>query len=409
MRDGWVKRTFGTFASLEKGISYKSSELCNENEGLPFINLKSIDRGGGYRSDGLKWYSGKFKSSQVVIPGDLILCCTDLTKQKAILGYPILVPEIGHSKFCISLDLAKILVNENLILKNFLFLLLQDRAMREFMQSRSSGTTVMHLKTSEVPNAEVNLPPLPEQKRIVDLISSVDSYIEALQQQLENAKRSRNAVLHELLTAGGEGWVETTLGEVARLNPEQARDFGSDRLIKYIDLSTVTFDTGINSEIDQIPFNEAPGRARRIIRENDVIVSTVRPYLKGFAFVGKEFEGQIASTGFCVIRAKSELILSELIWALVGSDDFVEFLIKRSTGSNYPAVRPNDVSDFTFMLPPLNDQVTVSQLIRIFDDLIKDSSILVSSAQNLRSGLLSNLLSGEHEIPSGYDKVMGAA
>jgi type I restriction enzyme S subunit len=199
------------------------------------------------------------------------------------------------------------------------------------------------------------------------------------------------------------------LGEVAHLNPEQARDFDSDRLIKYIDLSTVTFDTGISTEIEQLPFNEAPGRARRIIREKDVIVSTVRPYLKGFAFVGKEFNGQIASTGFCVIRAKSESILSELIWALVGSDDFVDFLIRRSTGSNYPAVRPNDISDFAFMLPPLHDQETVSKLITTFDDTIRASAVLIDSAQNLRSGLLSDLLSGEHEIPTSYDKVIGAA
>jgi type I restriction enzyme S subunit len=158
-----------------------------------------------------------------------------------------------------------------------------------------------------------------------------------------------------------------------------------------------------------MPFNEAPGRARRIIRENDVIVSTVRPYLKGFAFVGKEFNGQIASTGFCVIRAKSESILSELVWALVGSDNFVDYLVRRSTGSNYPAVRPNEIGDFKFMLPPLHDQETVSQLIRTFDELVRYSSALIYSAQNLRSGLLSDLLNGEHEIPASYDKVMGAA
>lgn len=210
MRDGWINTTFGTFASLEKGISYKSSELCNEGEGMPFINLKSIDRGGGYRADGLKWYSGKFKDSQVVEPGDLILCCTDLTKQKAILGYPILVPEIGYPKFCISLDLAKILVDEELIQKKFLFLLLQDHKMREFMQSRSSGTTVMHLKTSEVPDVQVALPLLSEQNRIVDLIASVDFYVQAITNQgekskehnnlLESVTKLRSALLSDLLS-----------------------------------------------------------------------------------------------------------------------------------------------------------------------------------------------------------------
>jgi restriction endonuclease S subunit len=277
----------------------------------------------------------------------------------------------------------------------------------EKLAAGSSGQT--ELSREALGNLVITLPTFPEQKRIVDLISAVDSYIESLQQQLKCAKRSRNAVLHALLTAGGDNWVETTLGEVAHLNPEQARDYDSDRLIKYIDLSTVTFDTGISTEIEKLPFNEAPGRARRIIKEKDVIVSTVRPYLKGFAFVGKEFDGQIASTGFCVIRAKSESILSELIWALVGSDDFVDFLIKRSTGSNYPAVRPNDISDFTFMLPPLHDQETVSKLITTFDDTIRASAVLIDSAQNLRSGLLSDLLSGEHEIPASYDKVIGAA
>lgn len=293
--------------------------------------------------------------------------------------------------------------NSNLLDKYLFYLSNRD----QFWQIRGQAQPFISL--GDVKKTKVLLPPLTEQKRIVDLMSSVDSYIEALQQQLESAKRSRNAVLHELLTAGGNDWVETSLGEVAQMNPEQAKDFDSERLIKYVDLSTVTFDNGINSEIDPIPFNEAPGRARRIIRENDVIVATVRPYLKGFAFVDKNFNEQIASTGFCVIRAEPELILPELVWALVGSDDFVDFLIRRSTGSSYPAVRPIDVSEFIFMLPPIKDQETVSQLIRTFDQLIKDSTNLINSTQNLRSGLLSDLLSGEHEIPASYDKVMGAA
>jgi restriction endonuclease S subunit len=271
------------------------------------------------------------------------------------------------------------------------------------------GHGALNLRVGDFFEALLPLPPIPEQKRIVDLISSVDFYIEALQQQLKSAKKSRNAVLHELLTAGGDEWVETTLGEVTQINPEQARDFDSERLIKYVDLSTVTFDNGIDSKIAPIPFNEAPGRARRIVRENDVIVATVRPYLKGFAFVNKDFNEQIASTGFCVIRADSKLILPELVWALVGSDDFVDFLIRRSTGSSYPAVRPTDISEFNFMLPPFKDQETVSQLIRTFDQLIKDSTNLINSTQDLRTGLLSDLLSGEHEIPESYDKVMGAA
>jgi restriction endonuclease S subunit len=399
MRDGWAIAPLGKFIKQSKkkvkviaGKEYPAIGVMMEGRGFvtrpPFI--------GGITT---------YKQLTPIEPNQLVL--RSITAWEA----PIQVTSEEHLGFHVSGVFPVFDIDDSMLNPRFLSLLCRYEPFWESMRERTVGSVLRRktLSATALMEIPVQLPPLLEQNRIVDLISSVDSYIETLEGQLESAKKSRNDVLHELLTAGGDNWVETTLGEVALLNPEQAKDYGSDRLIKYIDLSRVAFDTGISAEIDQIPFNEAPGRARRILRENDVIVSTVRPYLKGFAFVGKEFDGQIASTGFCVIRAKSTSILPELIWALVGSDDFVDFLIIRSTGSSYPAVRSNDISDFTFMLPPLLDQESISKLIMTFDDIIRASSILIDSAQNLRSGLLSDLLSGEHEIPVSYDKVIGAA
>jgi type I restriction enzyme S subunit len=399
MREGWVETTLGDVAEWWSGGTPRAREPRYYESGtVPWAVIADMSKGiinstNSYiTEEALELIGGRLAPV-----GSVLISMYATVGKSAIANIPLATNQA----------IAWSIPNQDKIMPFYLYLVSQQ--LEQEISDSARGATQRNINRQMLRDFSFQLPPLPEQKRIVDLVSSVDFYIDALQQQSESAKRSRNAVLHELLTAGGEGWVETTLGEVAHLNPEQARDYDSDRLIKYIDLSTVTFDTGISPEIDQLPFNEAPGRARRIIREKDVIVSTVRPYLKGFAFVGKEFNGQIASTGFCVIRAKSESILSELIWALVGSDDFVDFLIRRSTGSNYPAVRPNDISDFTFMLPPLHDQETVSKLITTFDDIIRASSVLINSAQNLRSGLLSDLLSGEHEIPPSYDKVIGAA
>jgi type I restriction enzyme S subunit len=381
MRNGWIETTLGEVADIYQPQTIAKALMDDSAEYIVYGANGPIGR----------YHQFNHTDKEVVVTCRGATCGTiNMTPEKTwITGNAMVVHPRSDS-----------------LNKQFLFYALISVV---DVHSIISGSAQPQITREGMGPVKISIPPPQEQKRIVDLISSVDSYIESLQQHLESAKKSRNAVLHELLTSSGDDWVETTLGEVAHLNPEQARDYDSDRLIKYIDLSTVTFDTGISSEIDQMPFNEAPGRARRIIRENDVIVSTVRPYLKGFAFVGKEFNGQIASTGFCVIRAKSESILSELVWALVGSDNFVDYLVRRSTGSNYPAVRPNEIGDFKFMLPPLHDQETVSQLIRTFDELVRYSSALIYSAQNLRSGLLSDLLNGEHEIPASYDKVMGAA
>lgn len=402
MRNGWVALSLGELTENTRPICYGVLKPGPQVEGgVPLVKITDMDRR-ILGPEGMQQISNEldheFRRSRLR-GGEVLLSIQGTVGRVAIAALTLKDANISRTIAVIDPD--------DRLLNLYLMYVLEKIATEGDFDS--AGSTRESLNISTIRDMKILCPPIPEQIRIVDLISSVDAYIEALQQQSESAKRSRNAVLHELLTAGGEGWVETTLGEVAHLNPEQARDFDSDRLIKYIDLSTVTFDTGISSEIDLLPFNQAPGRARRIIREKDVIVSTVRPYLKGFAFVGKEFNGQIASTGFCVIRAKSESILSELIWALVGSDDFVDFLIRRSTGSNYPAVRPNDISDFTFILPPLHDQEIISKLITTFDDTIRALSVLISSAQNLRSGLLSDFLSGDHEIPASYDKVIGAA
>jgi type I restriction enzyme S subunit len=386
MRDDWIETTFETFASLEKGISYKSSELCDEGEGLPFINLKSIDRGGGYRPDGLKWYSGKFKSSQVVEPGDLILCCTDLTKQKAILGFPILVPNIGHSRFCISLDLAKIIVDEELILKSFLFLLLQDRRMREFMQSRSSGTTVMHLKTSEVPDVRVALPPLPEQKRIVDLISSVDSYIEALQQQLESAKRSRNAVLHELLTVDGDDWVESSLGV------QMSLEYGKPLT---------------ESNRDGIGF-PVYGSAGIVGMHSEPLVSTApviivgRKGTAGAVYWSEEQCFVIDTAYFVALKTDIEL---KFLYHLLNFVDLKS--VTAQTG--VPGLNRDRAYSLKCKIPPKSKQFEIVEMISTMDEVVNKTESILAETQNLRSGLLSDLLSGEHEIPASYDKVIGAA
>ena len=391
MRDGWIETTLDGIADVIMGQSPDGKSYNQEGNGLPF--MQGSAEFGEHNPVPEKWCSDPKKIAEA---GDLLLS----------VRAPVGDTNFADQRIAVGRGLSIIRANKE-SLTEFIRLVIQLNV-AELIASSGSGMFAS-ITGRNLKEFKINLPPLPEQKRIVDLISSVDSYIDALQQQLESAKRSRNAVLHVLLTAGGADWIETTLSEVTQINPEQAKDFDSERLIKYVDLSTVTFDNGIDSEIDPIPFNEAPGRARRIVRENDVIVATVRPYLKGFAFVNKYFNEQIASTGFCVIRAESKLILPELVWALVGSDDFVDFLIRRSTGSSYPAVRPIDISEFNFMLPPFKDQETVSQLIRTFDQLIKDSTNLINSTQNLRSGLLSDLLSGEHEIPASYDRVIGAA
>lgn len=162
--------------------------------------------------------------------------------------------------------------------------------------------------------------------------------------------------------------------------------------VMYVDLSSVTAANGITTELEVTRFGDAPGRARRVIREGDVLVSTVRPYLRGFALVPQNLDGQVASTGFAVLRAKTDVADSGFIWSLVRTDAFVDHLTERATGSSYPAVRPSDVSDFPVLAPPLAEQERISDLITSVDRYIDSLLRQTTTARTLRDAVLGDLL-----------------
>jgi restriction endonuclease S subunit len=252
----------------------------------------------------------------------------------------------------------------------------------------SVGSLSPTINWSTLKHQVFELPSLDEQERILELLSAVDAHAEALRNQAKVAEDSRRVVLHELLTAGGEGWTETTLGGVVTVNPEAAKNLAQDDEIVYVDLSSVSADSGISSDLYRGNFGEAPGRARRVIRSNDVLVSTVRPYLRGFALVPEYLDGAIASTGFAVLRADPKSALSGFVWAIIGTSTFVEYLMDRATGSSYPAVRPDDVASFKFRVPPLVEQKRIVDEVSKFDVLVKETNSALIATQELRSALL---------------------
>ena len=231
------------------------------------------------------------------------------------------------------------------------------------------------------------LPPLLEQKRIVDLISSVDSYIEALEQQLETATRSRNAVLHELLTAGGEDWVEKTLDLVTECSWGNTETTKS----KYVDSGFLAYSaSGADGFLDWFEHDRTA-----------VVLSAIG------AQCGKTWfaEGKWTSIKNTIwLKADNLNLLDKYLFYLSNRDQFWQI-----RGQAQPFISLGDVKKTKVLLPPLVEQERIIQVISGLDSFQDSMSACLNSSKNLRAGMLSSLLSSEHEIPTSYDKIMGAA
>jgi restriction endonuclease S subunit len=259
-----------------------------------------------------------------------------------------------------------------------------------YFDALAIGSIVRRRRTipSDFIAAPIQLPPRPEQKRIVDLISSVDTYIEALQQHLENIKNSRSALLHELLTAGGDDWVKNKLGE-------------------YINLNTGKLDVNAASEFGEYPFFTC---SRETYRIDEAAFDGESVLVAGNGDLNvKYFDGKFnAYQRTYVLNSINKDILDNKFLFLF-MQMYIDFLRSETRGSVIQYLKKGQFTEAKINIPPLSEQRRIVELTSTMTEATSQSELTLNEARNLRAGLLSDLLRGKHEIPTTYDKVMGTA
>lgn len=141
---GWTFSPLGSHISVTKGKSYKSSELSDSDTAL--VTLKSFMRGGGYRFDGLKAFSGSYKPEQVIEPGELVVSFTDVTQAADVIGKPAIV--LGNPKYSTlvaSLDVGIVRAMSKSFGKFFFYQLFLISKFKSHVEGYTNGTTVLHL------------------------------------------------------------------------------------------------------------------------------------------------------------------------------------------------------------------------------------------------------------------------
>ncbi|MFX1517669.1 MAG: restriction endonuclease subunit S [Promethearchaeota archaeon] len=164
-------------------------------------------------------------------------------------------------------------------------------------------------------------------------------------------------------------WEVKKINQVAKFNEIPINDSFIHKEIDYIDISSVK--EGRIIEIKRIATAEAPSRAKRVIKDNDILISTVRPNLKHFTIVKKSSEKLIASTGFVVISPKT--VDPYFLYYYLTSKHYTDFLtaIADTHTSAYPAFTP-DVIKATFIpFPTITEQEKIGSVLSKFDDKIR--------------------------------------
>lgn len=188
----------GGITSVTRGRSYKSAELVASSTAL--VTLKSIDRNGGYKADGLKPYIGPCKPEQIVHPGEIVVAQTDLTQGAEVVGRGVRVPRsMSYKTLVASLDLAVVRPKEGMPIE-YLLGLLSSESFRQHCRNRVTGTTVLHLAKDAIPTWLAPVVSTVVQERFAETSSVLLARMDSLIEEADRLSKLRNALLPELIS-----------------------------------------------------------------------------------------------------------------------------------------------------------------------------------------------------------------
>ncbi len=198
--------------------------------------------------------------------------------------------------------------------------------------------------------------------------SSITKSNHSSQPQSESDLHTNNSVWQQ---RGKVEW--KTLGEIA-LKTENIKWKETDKTYQYIDLTSVSREN--NSIIETIEINKdsAPSRAQKIVEKDDIIFATTRPTQMRLALIADDYHGQIASTGYCVLRVNQKEVLPKWIFFCLTAIDFKDYLEENQSGSAYPAISDSKLKEYKIPLPPIEEQKRIADILDKFDTLVNSIS-----------------------------------
>lgn len=244
---------------------------------------------------------------------------------------------------------------------------------------------------------------LSEQQRIVALLdqalSTIDTVKSNTERNLENTRELFDNFLNSIFESRGSLWVNAKLRHVIQQTETINPSLRPEDEFTYIDVSSVNNKLYCIETTSIVKGKNAPSRARKLVKEGDIIFATVRPTLKRIAIIPSELDGQVCSTGYFVLRTLSGLINKYLFYYL-RSNIFEMKMAELQKGASYPAVTDNELKDQVISFP--KSLIEQNQIIAKLDLLeIKIKKLeenyqkILAKSYELKQSILHKAFSGE--------------
>ncbi len=279
--------------------------------------------------------------------------------------------------------------------------------------STSVGSTVQSLRKPIIEALKIPLPPLKEQEKIADILSTADEKIDATQAQIQKAETLKKALLQKLLSEGighsefkdselgkiPESWEVVKVGKYTKLmggyafKSRDAKEFGT-RWLKIANVGIKKIKWEQTSYLEDTYQEEYK---KFMLRKNDIVLAMTRPILSMKLKIAKITNNDIPAllnqrVGKFIF---DDNVNSEFMFQLFQHIDFVKLLMLKIMGTDPPNVSSEQLETIKIPLPPLEEQKQIAEILSTADEKLEVLCAKKEKYETLKKGLLQKLLSGE--------------
>lgn len=382
------------------GTPKSTNEAFYNPQEIPWLKTGEVNYCRIYDTEKYISKEGLYNSSAKIIPTNSVIV--------AMYGQGDTAGRVAINKIPLTTNQAccNLIINDKVADCEFVYYKLST--LYEKMVSLKNGGAQPNLNVKIIKSIEISLPPLPVQQRIASILSAYDDLIENNQKQIKLLEEAAQRLYKEwfvdlrfpghenvkIVDGVPEGWESCKLRDVAEINGRNIDENYPYDKINYIDIGSVR--NGRILEKANYNLEEAPGRAKRIVQDGDVIWGMVRPNLRAYAMVLNPDKNDVFSTGFAVLTSKK--VPFSFLYCNVTTEEFVGYLVNCTNGAAYPAVKPIHFEEYNVSIPQNNLLNKFHNITEPYFRKIYYLSKQISSLREARDRLLPKLMSGEIEV-----------
>ena len=278
------------------------------------------------------------------------------------------------------------------------------------LEQYNAGVGVPTLNQNHLHGLKILIHDLPTQQKIASILSAYDNLIQNYKKQIEALQTAASELYKEWFVRfrfpgwqttkfeNGipEGWKVYRINDLCYINKNTVSSKDAKKEILYLDTGSIT--ENVIDSFESYISEEAPSRARRIVKKNSIIFSTVRPNQNHYGILKTIPENLIVSTGFAGFDTKFDI--ANILYFFLSSKDFVDYcqMIAEGAVATYPSIKPEEIGKVKILLPTIDLAIKLNQSFESLFLRIENLQQQITNLTQQRDLLLPRLMSGKLEV-----------